>query len=81
LQAAFSVSTKNFKKAVERNRIKRIIREAYRLQKSLLQSELKETQQYLVVFIIYNGNTMPEYKDVYEKTGAALDRLQKIISK
>lgn len=35
-QVAFSVPKKNFKKAVERNRIKRRMREAYRLQKPLL---------------------------------------------
>lgn len=80
LQAAFSVSSKNFKKAVQRNRIKRMMREAYRLQKGLLQKHLEENQKSLVVFIIYNGNTLPEFENIFEKMGVALQQLLKITS-
>jgi ribonuclease P protein component len=79
LQAAFSVSSKNFKKAVQRNRIKRLMREAYRLQKGSLSSQLEENQKNLAVFIIYNGSTLPEFKNISEKMGSALQQLQKII--
>ncbi len=80
MQATFSVSSKNFKKAVDRNRIKRLMREAYRLQKALLSESLEENQKNLVVFIIYNGNTLPEFDDISEKMGEALKQLLKIIS-
>lgn len=80
LQAAFSVSSKNFKKAVERNRIKRLMKEAYRLQKLPLKNELERQQKFLSVFIIYTGNKLPEYKIIYEKMGVALSRLEKVIS-
>lgn len=79
MQAAFSVSSKNFKKAVDRNRIKRLMREAYRLQKSLLQSELANNQLYLAIFIIYTGNSLPEFENIFESMGTAIYRLQKII--
>ena len=79
MQAAFSVSSKNFKKAVDRNRIKRLMREAYRLQKSLLQSELENNRLYLAVFIIYTGNSLPEFENIFESMGTAINRLQKII--
>lgn len=80
LQAAFSVSSKNFKKAFLRNKIKRMMREAYRLQKAALQNELKENQKNLAVFIIYSGNTLPQFENIFEKMGVVLQQLLKIIS-
>jgi len=79
LQTAFSVSSKIFKKAVDRNRIKRLMREAYRLQKIPLQNELEIKGKYLAVFIIYTANELPVYDSISEKMAAALQHLEKII--
>ncbi len=79
LQAAFSVSSRNFKKATERNRIKRLMRESYRLQKNKLEVQLKESGKQLSVFILYVGKEMPAYELVFEKTGIILKRLCKFI--
>lgn len=59
VQAGFSVGKRNFKKAVKRNLIKRKMREAYRLNKHILYSGLKEKQ--LAIFFIYIGKTVPEF--------------------
>ena len=79
LQAGFTVSTRHFKKAVNRNRIRRLMRESYRLQKNNLLNILQENHKNLAVFFIYTGNELPQYKDVFEKIGSSLQRLEKII--
>jgi len=80
LQAGFTVSTKYFKKAVDRNRIRRLIKEGYRLQKNELQQNLAYNNKRLGVFLIYAGKEIPEYPLVVEKIAAILVRLQKIVN-
>ncbi len=75
LQAGFSASSRNFRTAVNRNRIKRLAREAYRLQKNLLKDQLQEQNRKLNVFFIYTGKDLPGYNEVYESIGLALARL------
>lgn len=78
LQAAFSVSSRNFKKATDRNRIKRVMRESYRLQKNALSESLAAGQKKINLFIIYTGRELPEYSMVFEKTGLIIKRLIKL---
>ena len=80
LQFGVGVSSRNFKKAVDRNRIKRMIREAYRLQKSVLQNKLKEKNGELHFFIIYTGKEIPDYKEVQSKIQKVLDKLYNVIN-
>lgn len=78
LQVGFAVSGKHFKKAVDRNRIKRLMREAYRMQKNTLTDSIKKQEKFMAAFFIYTGNIIPEYEDVDEKIRGALKRLNKI---
>ena len=75
LQAGFGASTKNFGRAVDRNRIKRVSREAYRLQKESLYNNLKKSNKHLAVFFIYIGKELPDYHEAYKKIGNILEKL------
>jgi ribonuclease P protein component len=80
LQFGVGVSNRNFKKSVDRNRIKRMIREAYRLQKPILQNILREKNGELNLFVIYTGKEIPEYAEVHNKMKKVLDKLYSIIN-
>jgi RNase P protein component len=80
LQAGFGASSRHFKKAVDRNRIKRLGREAYRLQKEPLLRRLTEKGLSLAVFFIYTGKELPEHATVTEKIGVILQKLIKEIA-
>lgn len=72
---AFGVPKRNFKSAVKRNRIKRLMREAYRHHKHELYSALDTKSVKIVVMIVYTPKDEPDYAGTEGKIILSLRRL------
>ncbi len=77
IKVGVSVSKRNFKHAVDRNRIKRLLRETYRLNKSILHQNI--TQKH-VCMILYLGKKQPDYEVLNEKMVSLLQQLNEKIN-
>jgi ribonuclease P protein component len=77
LQALFSVPKRRFKRANKRNLLKRRMREAFRLHKSMLSGVLEDKQQTINVAFTYVANEPLAYHVIERKMIEALDTLQK----
>lgn len=75
LKVGVSASSRSFKKAVDRNRIKRVLREQYRLNKLPLHQFITENNQQIVVFFIYIGKALPEKGLVEKKMPIIIQKL------
>jgi ribonuclease P protein component len=73
-------TTRNFKKAVDRNRIKRLLREAYRTEKLPLQNYLNEEKKQIVFFILYFDKTLPEKNIIKNKMPLVIEKLLKLLN-
>ena len=63
VQMTVTVPKKRFKHAVSRNRIKRLLREAYRLHKPRLYASLPPDGEQLAWMIMFVGKDIPEFKE------------------
>jgi len=77
----FSVPKRNFKRAVDRNRIKRLLREAYRRNKTEIYEFLNQKGITLHIGIVYSGRSIPSYGLADEKISLILHQIKKEIKK
>jgi ribonuclease P protein component len=64
VQFGLSVPKRRFKKAVERNAIRRKMREAYRLNKHRIYSELEGQEQQYAFMVLYSGSEILTYPEI-----------------
>jgi ribonuclease P protein component len=73
-------SIRHFKKAVDRNRIKRLLRESYRLHKQPLIDFAVEHDKMIVVFLLCIDRSVPLQETLHSKMPVIIDKLIKVLS-
>ena len=76
IQILISVPKKRFKHAVDRNRVKRRIREAYRHHKQILDGTIAEEKQLIIAFIWLSDRHCPS-SEIEKKVIGLLRRIAK----
>lgn len=78
-QIAFSVPKRFFKKAVDRNRMKRLMRESYRKNKADIYPLLTERNMQCALLLYYSGKKIISYSETEDKIKLILQRFAKDI--
>ncbi len=76
---ALSVPKRIFKHAVDRNRVKRLIREAYRLNKTNFQKSIDVKNKNISLFLIYIDKNIPDFETTNTKIKLLLQKLTQTI--
>ncbi|SDG46366.1 ribonuclease P protein component [Chitinophaga filiformis] len=77
VQVGFSASTRKFPHAVDRNRVKRLTRECWRLQKQEFYDVLSRQSKQLALFFIYTDKKIAPFATLHGKISVILKKLEK----
>jgi len=76
----FSVSKRRFKKATQRNRIKRLMREVYRLNQQQLQALDIPQDRQLTMALIYNGHELLTFQVIKSAFLLCIQKMERKIN-
>lgn len=78
VRVLISVPKRNFKKAVDRNLIRRRIKEAWRMNKTILKETISGSASRLEVAIIWNDTVIRSYDETRKSVKEAIGRLTRL---
>lgn len=76
-QAMFVVPKRNFKHANDRNTLKRRMREAYRLNKTVFYDQLQNANKKLIIAFIFTSKKAEDYATIERATKKLLEKVLK----
>lgn len=74
-----TASSRNFRKAVDRNRIKRLTREAYRIRQPEISAKCRAGNTSLSLFFIYTGKEIVDFRTVEKAMELCLLKLNRVV--
>lgn len=79
MKMGVAVGAKHFKKAVQRNLLKRRIKEAYRIQNADLKESILPTSFNMSLFFIYADHAVSDYAQISSSVKKLLDKCKEIV--
>jgi len=76
VQVLVSIPKRNFKRAVDRNRLKRLLREAYRKNKDIIYDNLNLNNKSVLLGLLYVGKEILTYDEIEKSVRKALLKIK-----
>jgi ribonuclease P protein component len=78
-QVTISAPKRNFRKAHDRNRIKRLMRETIRFNKMILEEKISKSQKNIIMFMVYTSKEEIPFTTLMKKNELLFEQITKHI--